>query len=116
MRCLFHVTDCVLHGHDVGKPEKRGLQDQVGVVAKTQLPGNSVCVHNVELHIVICNIILDIAGQLLIQLRLSPRSIQKERAAVLDLMDHVVAGNVGLGVAGQKIRRLNEICGTDRIL
>ena len=116
MHGLLHVAHGVLHRHHAGELEEGGLQDHVGVVAQAQLTGQTVGVHDIELHVVAGDVLLDVAGQLLRQFLLGPGGVQQEGAAVLDLVDHVVAGDVGLGVAGQEIRRLDEIGGADGTL
>ena len=113
---LLHVAHGVLHRHHAGEPEEGGLQNHVGVVPQAQLPGQLVGVHDVELHVVVRNVLFHIAGQLAVQLGLAPGGIQQEGAAVLDLVDHVVLGDVGLGVAGQKVRGLDEVGGADGLL
>ena len=62
----------VLHRHHTGEFEEGGLQDHVGVVAQAQLTGQTVGVHDIELHVVAGDVLLDVAGQLLRQLLLGP--------------------------------------------
>ena len=84
------------------------------MVAEPQLPGQTVGVHDVELHVVLRDVALDVGRQLLLQLRLRPGGVQQEGAAVLDLVDHVVAVDVGLAVAGQEVRGADQVGGADR--
>ena len=111
---LLHIADGLLHRHDIGQFEECGLQNQIGVVAEAQLPGYPVGVHGVKLYPVISNILFHIAGQVPLQFLAGPGSVQQESTAVLDLVDHIIAGNVRLGVACQEVRSLDEIGGTDR--
>ena len=85
------------------------------MVAQPQLAGNAVGVHGIELNIVVRDVLLHVAGQILFQLRAAPGSVQQECAAVLDLVDHVIAADIGLGMAGQEIRGLDEIGGANRL-
>ena len=113
---FFHVTHGIVHRHYVGELEESGLQDQVGVVAQTQFPGDLVGVHGIELDVVVCDVLLHIAGQMELQLRGVPRGIQQEGAAVLDLVDHIILGDIGLRMAGQEVGGLDQIGGADGAL
>ena len=63
--------------------KKAAWQDHVGVVAQAQLTGQTVGVHDIELHVVAGDVLLDVAGQLLRQLLLGPGGVQQEGTAVL---------------------------------
>ena len=51
-----------------------------------------------------------------LQLRGVPRGIQQEGAAVLDLVDHIILGDIGLRMAGQEVGGLDQIGGADGAL
>ena len=113
---LFHVPHGVLHRHDAGELEEGGLENHVGVVPQAQLPRDAVGVHNVELDVVVGDVLFHVSRELAVQFRFRPGGVQQERTSVLDLMNHVIAGDVGLGVAGQEVRRLDEVGGADGLL
>ena len=85
------------------------------MVAEAEFTRFCICVNDVEVDVVVCDILLDCRRKLLIELFRLPCAVEKEGSAVLDLMDHVIAVDVGLRMAGQEIRSRDQIRGTDRI-
>ena len=112
----LHVLHGILHGDDIGKFEEGGLQHHVGAVAQTQRLRLTVGIDDVELNVVLGDVAEDVAGYLLLQLALAPLAVQQEGAAGLQLRDNVVLGEIGLVMAGNEIRHIDIVGGTDGLL
>ncbi len=55
-------------------------------------------------------------GQTLFELFLGPRAVEQEHAAFLQILDHVIHGDIGGIVAGDEVRSINLIRALDRVL
>ena len=85
---LLHIFDGILHWNHVGELKESGLQDHIGVVAQAQFSGQLRRIHNVEIHVVVSDVPLHIAGKLFGQFLFRPGGVQQEGPAVLDLVNH----------------------------
>ena len=110
---LFHEFLRFFVRHDaVVDEEERGLQDGVGSAAEPQLAGDCDRVDHVEFRFLGREFVLDGGGEIFLQLFDGhPGCVQEEFALLLEVGDHVVTRHVGRVVAGDEIRRVDEVGG-----
>ena len=113
---LFHVSGGFFHGDDVCQTEERSLQHHAGMVAQTQIAGDSVGINDVQFCLLFCQTPLYFAGQLLLQLLRCPAAVQQEGAAGFQLGDDIILTQEGLVVAGHKVCLLYQIGGENGLL
>ena len=114
VRHLLHVLDSLCRGQDVGEREESGLQDGVLDLDIADLLGGDIRrVDDVEADVVVGDVLLDLGGQMRIQLIRRPGAVEQEGAARLDIGHHVVLVQVRLVVAGDEVRLVDVVGGLD---
>ena len=88
--CVLHILDCVLYRDDAGDSEECALKDGVGASAKADFSGDLGCIDDVELDLLaaddgLCGVRNACEGLLLV-----PEGVEKEAAAFLDTLEHVI--------------------------
>ena len=101
---FLHVFNSVSLGKYLGELEESSLQNGVGAVSETDFSGNLNCIYNIDMNTVFRNVFLGCGRQMLRQLRCAIGTVDKESAARLNILSHVVFGQVAGVVAG------NEVC------
>ena len=71
--------------------------------AQAYLLANFNAVDDVELNVVVSNISLNLTGELLVKLFGGPLAVEQEGSAGLNVLNHVILGDVGRIVAGNKV-------------
>ncbi len=114
---VFHELECFLTGDDLSQVEERGLQDGGNTVAKADFLCDGGSVDGIELDVVLGDVLLDFRRDVLVELFLGlPEAVEQEGAAVFQILDHVVALDVGLVVAGDKVSGVDEVGGVDGLI
>ena len=86
----LHIVNSVLYWNDFGEIEKCSLQDHAGLISQTQVMGDFVGIHNIELDIVFGHVPLDLCRDALFKILRGPGTVQQERATGLKLMNHII--------------------------
>ena len=74
-------------------------------------------VDGIELDVVLCNVLLDRVGQVMLQLLAVPLAVQQEDAARLDILNDLVAlEDVCGNVAGNEVCLGDVVRGLDRLI
>ena len=115
IRHLLHEVDRLGVRHDLlVDEEERRLQNGVRPAAEAELRRNGDRVDDIQLRVLLCEGVLDLGGQVGFELfDARPGSVEKEGTAVLEIADHVVADDVGGVVAGDEVRRVDEVFALD---
>ena len=111
---ILHVADCVFLRDDLRDGEECGLENRVDSGAKADLLTDLEAVDRVEVHIVISNVFLNLARELLVKLFRRPLAVQQEAAALLQVFDHVIGAKVSRVVTCNKVSLGDVIGGLDR--
>ena len=93
-RGVLHIFDCVGFVNDLGQLEERGLKHGVDAGAQAELAADVDAVDCVELDVMLCDEAFDLAGQALLKLLCAPRAVEQEGAAVDEILNHVVLGDI----------------------
>ena len=111
VRHFLHEVDRLGIGQDLFvDQEERGLQDGVRAVAQPEFARNADRVDDVKVRMLLCEHVLDFRGKVRVQLfHRRPGSVQQEGAAFLEVAHHVVTDDVGRIVAGDEVRRVDEV-------
>ena len=110
---LLDLGDRLLARQDAGDREEAGLHDRVDAAAHAGLLGHVVGVDGVDLQLLVDDLVLDLARQVLPDLVLGVGRVQQEGAARHRVLEHVVALEEAELVAGHEVRLLDEVGGAD---
>ena len=106
----LHQLVGLLSRNDTGQLKECGLKDGIDTCrAHAGLDTNLNTVDGVEVDVVVSNVLLNLAWQMLLKSFHIPWAVQKECAAVNQLLDHVVLTHICRIVAG------NEVSCTDQV-
>ena len=111
---ILHVADCVFLRDDLRDGEECGLENRIDSGAKADLLTDLEAVDRVEVDIVISNVFLNLAWELLVKLFRRPLAVQQEAAALLQVFDHVIGAEVSRVVTCNKVSLGDVIGGFDR--
>ena len=111
VRHFLHIVARVGIGHDVFvDEEERRLQNGVRSAAEAEFARDGDRVDDVKFGVFLGEGVLDFRGEVLVELlHRRPRRVQKELAAFFQIAHHVVTGDVRGVMAGDEVRRVDEI-------
>jgi hypothetical protein len=113
---VLHILNSFFDRNDVGKLEECRLENSVDSVAKTDFLTDLNAVDDVELDVVLSDISLNLSGEVLVEVFLSPLAVEKECSARLDVGNHVILRDIGLVMASYEISLVDKVCRLDRSL
>ena len=117
LRSILHEADCLLLRDDAGQLEECGLKNRVDTGrAHAGLDTDLHTVNGVEINLVVVDVLLDLARQMLLKLRIAPSAVQQEGSAVHKFLHHVVLANISRVVASHKVCLMNEVGGLNRLV
>ena len=108
---LLHVIGSLLVRNDVCKLEESRLANGVDALSCADFSDYLKRVESVEFDMLLCNLVLHLVGEFLVQLIFVPDGVKQEYAAFLKVGHHVVTGNVRLVVAGDEIGLVDKVGG-----
>ncbi len=112
---VLHELNRLIRRDNVGDLEEGGLQNRVDASAETELLADLDPVDGVEMDAVFGNVFLHLAGQPFVKLPAGPRAVQKEVAALFQVLHNVVFVHIGRVVAGDEIRLADIVGRFDRL-
>ena len=101
--CVLHELDNLLFRNQLGQREECRLKNGIDTVTKTDFLTNLNTIDDVELNVVLSDVSLNLSRKLLIQLILSPLSIEEECSARNKILNHVVLVDVCSTVASYEV-------------
>ena len=113
---VLHELDSLVLWNDAGEFEECSLQDRVDAPAKAKLLRDVGSVDGIELDVILRNIALHGARQVLVELRGIPGAVEQEDAALLKVLNHLIFCHIGRIVASDKVGLVNQIGRLDRLL
>ena len=93
--------------------KKAACRHHVGTSAQTDVPGNLGGVAGVDVDAVLGDVALGVGGQQLAQLLHAHAGVDQEGTALLDVLHHLILGQVGGVVAGHEVSLLDIVGGLD---
>ena len=87
---FLHLFDGEVYGYHFGDAEKCALEDGVGAVAQTDFLCDARCIYVVYSDIMLCEVALNLIGQVLGQLLAFPDCVEQECAAVAQAASDIV--------------------------
>ena len=110
---LLHLFDSQIHGDHARDTEERRLKNGVRAVAQPYLKGNLSGVDVINGDILLSKIAFYPVRKVLCQLLAVPYGIQEERTVLAQSAGHVVHTQISLNMAGNEVRRVYKVSGTD---
>ena len=113
----LHQLVRLLSGDDSRQGEECGLKDGVDTSrSHTGLNTDLHAVDGVEVDIVIRDVLLHLARQVLIQFFMRPCTVQKEGSSVNQLLHHVVLAYISRIVACNEVCLTDQVCGFNLLM
>ena len=112
---VLHVLEGILGRQDLGQGEEGRLEHGVGALAHAHLGSEVDGVDEVDVHVVLGDVALGHGRQVLGELLVRPLAVHEERAARLDVADHLEAlDDVGGVVASHEVGLRDVVRRADR--
>ena len=117
LRSILHEGNCLLLRDDAGQLEECGLKNRVDTGrAHAGLDTDLHTVNRVEVNLVVVDVLLDLARQMLLKLCIAPSAVQQEGTAVHKFLNHVVLADVSRVVASHEVCLVNQVGGLNRLV
>ncbi len=113
---FLHLLNSEVDGDNFGNAEECALENGVGAVAKANFLCNLGCIDVVNGDVVLCEVALDVVGEVLYEFVAFPDSVEKESTAVAEAAGHIVHIKVSLYVACHEVGGVYQVCGADRLV
>ncbi len=113
---FLHLLDSEVNGDNFGNAEECALKDGVGAVAKADFLSDLGSVDIVNGDVVLCEIALDVVGEVLYEFFAVPDGVEKESTVVAQTAGNIIHTQVSLYVASHEVRSVYEVCRADRLV
>ena len=112
----LHQIDSLLFRNNVCQFEECRLKNGVDTLSQTDLFTDLDTVDHIELDVVVCDKALNLSGKMLLNTFHIPWAVQKECAAVNQLLNHVILTNIGRIVTCYEVCLVDQVSRLDRLL